>query len=551
MRLNKVIALLTAICIYAGIGFMPIKSEAQTIVSPVWSQTIINDAVGYGYLASGAIHDMSKNPPTLYNWSITIESTSAMYMLALMSYHNPNSASTSGVTVSARLLQHIRHLITGGKEPACTGGNGGWVDNSVAQALVLAKNTPAVWNALTSAEKEKCDFIMKALVVVGNYTLNSANNPVCDLTQQNEWHKEWNPNLVEGYVGVMIAGHIYFGGEDAVNAVLLAFDYDSYIQTMNSYGYINMKYCFEKTGKTLLEVGGKDAGVMTKNGMEYGTLVGAKRVFEYTDILTKKKIAYDPMVLYESLARRMYYHACQSKIYDGTTLRGWIADGTTSPFEGMNGMGFEMSGTDGDGLRTDIGYIHTGWRNSVITRATLQALGYFHGSYAKSIQMPMYVGTEDFLYKARHGYIGYEKGKQQTSPVTESSFQDMGYRYHKEIWEKYLKPSSFIATTTLTKSGGNVRADIRLDNNFTDGTKTVIAYLGIYRGDKLENLYSTTVSISSNNKTIESANDIKFELGFMGYGAATIPLPAGCTARLMVFDADNELSPLSDVKEIK
>jgi len=547
-RISKVITFLTAVCICAGICFVPIKADAQNIVLLDWSQEVIDSAIAYPYLANGAIHDMSKTPPKVYNWSASIESSSVMYFLALAEYHDSTLKSTNGITVTSRLLEHVRNFLVGGREPSCTGGNGGWTDNAIAQTLALIKYTPSIWNTLTNAEKEKCDFIMKAMLVAGNYLHNTANNPSRDMTQRNEWYKEWNPNLVEGSLGVMIAGYMYFGSAEAVNEILLAFSYDDYIATMTGYGYINMKYCFTQTGKARLETGNTtDAGG--------GRVYGAKRVFEYTDVPPSgnaKQIEYDPMALYHSLSVRMYYHTCQSKVYDGLTLRGWIADGTTSPFEGKKGMGFEMISMDAHGIRTDLDYINTGWRNNVMTRATLQALGYFHGSYASAIQMPMFVGTEDFMYKARHGYIGYEKGHQQTEPKYESNFKTFGYIFQKEIWDKYLKPSSLAVTTKLTKVSGYLNAEIRLENNFTGKPKTVIAYLNIYQGNKLVDVYSTTVTIESNDKVIEKDTDMFFALGYLGYSAReNIVLPAGHTARLMVWDTDDELSPLADVKELR
>jgi len=554
MRISKIVAFLTVICICASMCFFPTKADAEAIVLLDWSQSIINEAVAGTPLAYGNINRMSTNPPGLFVWSNTMISTTTMYMLALMSYHDPTLATTaaSRKTVSVRLIEHIKNLVKSGNEPSCYGGLGGWVDNAIAQSLVLAKNTPVVWSQLSNDEKARCDFIMKAMLVTGNYTMNIDSNPVTDMSQRTWWEKGWNPNHVEGYVGVMIAGYIYFGGADAVNNILTTFSYDEYIAAMDSYGYTNMKYCFTQTGKQRLEVGGQDAGVIRNGVRVYGTVVGAKRPFRYRDILTKKEVPYEPMALYHSLAMRMYYHKCQSIIMDGTVKRGWIADGTTSPFEDKIGMGFELISGDEYGLRTDIGYINTGWRNSIITRSTLQALGYFHGPYARDIQMRMFVGTEDFLYKGKHGYFGYEKGKPTNGAVYSTSFNANGFKYHKEIWDKYLKPSSLVVTTKLTKVSGYLNAEIRLENNFTGEPKTVVAYLNIYQGDKLVDVYSTSVTIESNDKEIEKNTDMFFSLGYLGYSAReNIVLPAGHTARLMVWDADNELSPLADVKELR
>lgn len=370
----------------------------------------------------------------------------AMYLLALMAFENPDMASSTGIKVSDRLLQHIRNIITGGREPSAKGATIGWADNQAAQTLALIKHIPAVWNQLTDTEKAKCDFIMKCLAISGNWYSNTLNNPLVTLDQANIFGKNYNPNFIEGNVGALIGAYMYFGGAQQVNAILAAFDWDEYIAKCNEYGFINIKDTFTRAGKTLMESGGTDAGG--------GTGQGVRIPFTYEDLITKEILPYDPFILYESLAARMYDrkdgdsitdrgYMENGKIYDvNGILRGFILDGTESPWNGHYGICHEFLSSDAGGVRSSLAYVYDGLRNNVVTRSTLQALGYWPDSRnhaaAGTIERNMNVGMEDFIYKAIHGYSGWKIGTPQVYQ-NENGLADMGYWYIKQIWTNYLK----------------------------------------------------------------------------------------------------------------
>jgi len=385
---------------------------------PAWDQAMVDEAVSAA--------DISLPLDSTFQWKTSLETSEAFYILALMSFYSPNLESSKGVKVSDRLIQQIGSLVTGGREPSCQGGLGGWIDNPAAQGLVLAKNTPEVWDNLEPVVKERCDFIMQAMAVTGNVTHNYRSSPNTDMTQIYNWVKTWNPNHVEGYVGVMIAAHMYFGGAEKVNAILKDFKYDEYIAKMDEYGFVNMKNNYESTGKTLLEKGGSDA--------LNGNFVAAKTPFTYMDILTSKELKYDPMELYNSLAKRMYYHEVQSVINNGTMNVGWIDDGSKSPYEGQIGMGFEFISMDAGGIRTSADYFMFGYRNSLVTRATLEAMGLWQGKYIDDLEARMFVGVEDFYYKIGVGYHGWSNGKDLGIQKESDGFKGMGAQYLKAIW---------------------------------------------------------------------------------------------------------------------
>ncbi len=51
----------------------------------------------------------------------------------------------------------------------------------------------------------------------------------------------------------------------------------------------------------------------------------------------------------------------------------------------------------------------------------------------------MFVGSEDFLYKAERGYRGWSKGRDLGVQSEKTHFKSIGYQYMKEIWQKVLK----------------------------------------------------------------------------------------------------------------
>lgn len=408
---------------------------------PKWDQSIIDDAT--------KVHPISLNVSIDYKWGSTLVTCQAMYILSLMSYYNPDLTDSSGRKVSDRLIDHIAKITTGGFEPSCRGSLGGWVDNPVAQALVLAKHTPAVWDKLTDEQKARCDFIMQCMTVVGNLTQNFKSRPKTDMSQSYEWQKGYNPNMQEGYVGIMIAAYFYFGGADNVNAMLADFSYDEYIAKMDEYGFKNVKLFFEIVGKRLMEDGGVD-----RLG---GSLCSARTPFTFQG--KDGELEYDPMAIYYALSQKMWDQPVTSKVYSGTELVGYIKDGSISPFEGQIGMGHEFSGRDAAGVRTSADYINLCIRNCIPTRATIEALGYWKGEYVEDIERRMYVGMEDYLFKISDehgGWVGYDKGKSKGA-LTESHMikKNQGHQFFIEIWRKMLK-RQYSANGTFAVGGNYI-----------------------------------------------------------------------------------------------
>ncbi len=417
--------------VYLSCVFMSLISVSQPVLSqPAFDAELIDSAVTER-LVQWFFTDVVGREYTKYG---VLHSGKAMNYMAQVVYHDPGVQTSDGTPVVNRLLEQIRHMIAGGNEPLCRGTIAGWADNSAAQTLALAKYTPAVWDRLTTDEKARCDWLMKALTVAGNYCQNYDAHVRRCLFQTYNWRKSWNPNHQEGYVGVMIAAWFYFGGTDAVNAVLASFDYDQWTAALNGIGFTNITGCWQATGKDRMENGGFDD--------DSGTIVSVRTPFTYENVWSAhERVEYEPFAVFTVLADRMYSHLCRDTV-GGTA---YTIDGNT-PWAGHYGMGYEFDARDASGLRSDARYVYDGWCNSVLTMATLIALdGFGSGPARDDVAKRMVVGSEDLIYKLSAGYQGRSKGSARYSDSTK--VDGLGYYYVRDIWWNLIK-EDFKARTT-------------------------------------------------------------------------------------------------------
>jgi hypothetical protein len=348
----------------------------------------------------------------------------ALNYLALVAFHDSKNQHPE---VAAKVVEQLRYVISGGKEPCCRGVIAGWADNPLAQSIALAKFTKSVWGKLTKDEIKKLDLLMSSMAIAGNYCHNSQNSITRGLYQAFDWRKGWNPNHVEGYVGVMAAAWIYFGGSEAVNSIFRDFNYDDYMRKLESNGFVNIRSCWSASGKTLMETGGTDAGG--------GTTKGVKMPFRYSSLSGYGELDYDPFLLYRDLAARMYKFQVTSTGCDGAC---YILDGTKSPYEGQNGMCYEFNTVDASGCRSSVGYCFEGWWNDVLTAATLQSFGLIpEGAEKQDIIARRDVGSGDLMYKLQHGYRDHKNGK--SSDASEKNVIGLGYPFIKDVYLKMLK----------------------------------------------------------------------------------------------------------------
>ncbi|MDR2815965.1 MAG: hypothetical protein LBB62_04610 [Proteiniphilum sp.] len=411
--MHKKLFLLTVL-LQVGILYL-IGSDYEALQTDIaWDSEVLKKALEEDLIQ----WENDSNVNTEYTRYGVLHTGKSLNYLAMVAFYDKKNQYPQA---PAKIAEHLRFVVSGGKEPCCRGTIAGWADNALAQSITLAKYTPNVWNQFTDAEKEKLDWLMKALVIAGNYCQNLHNDIHVCLYQSFEWRKEWNPNHQEGYIGIMIAAWIYFGGANAVNKIFGEFDYDEYISRFTDYGFTNIISCWRSAGKNLMEHGGTDA--------QGGKTMGVKIPFKYKSLAGFGEIDYDPALLYRDLSVRMFGHRVTSSNCDG---KAFILDGSKSPYEGQPGMCFEFSTSDASGCRSSVRYVYDGWFNNILTAATMKAFGLLDSADDK-IQR-MHVGTSDFLFKLQHGYNDYMHG--QSRKAAESDLYNLGYIFMLDIYNK-------------------------------------------------------------------------------------------------------------------
>ena len=97
----------------------------------------------------------------------------ALYYLTLISRFYPEAKSSSGILCKDAALAQLRNMIKGGNEPIASCGPH-WTHAEFISDLLLVKNTPVVYNELTSEEKERMDWLVRAHAISGNWGYNGS-----------------------------------------------------------------------------------------------------------------------------------------------------------------------------------------------------------------------------------------------------------------------------------------------------------------------------------------------------------------------------------------
>ncbi|GHO56510.1 cellulose binding domain-containing protein [Ktedonobacter robiniae] len=362
------------------------------------------------------------SPTAVYN-------AKAFYFLALVSWYNPNATATNGTSVASRLAASIGQLVAGGNEPDANGGLEGWGHNDTAQGLLLARNEPAVWNQLSSTQQAKVNLLMQALAIAANFDFNDTNNFNQDIDyylegNQCKFNKSYNPNYREGYLNIMIAASLYFG-PSTLNTFFTSFDYTSFNQQLQSAGFTNIQAAWANA-QTLFMSGGSDNCS--------GTGSGVRTAFTYNNIPLS-----NPAGIFDQLAIFTYQDTVTST---GAGGNAYIADNTTSPYQGQQGMEHEFNSTDSGGARSDALYAYEGWMNSISSRTDITLLNAWGCGTTQTQDIRLEsVGSGDLLYKLQHGYEGYYLAQSRlvnkTTPSSDGP-SAKGFYFDQQVWNVVL-----------------------------------------------------------------------------------------------------------------
>jgi hypothetical protein len=375
--------------------------------------------------------------------------TFALQVTALAAHQSPDTV-VDGRTLATHLAEKLRFILVtpapypdgSSREPEAQGGIGGWTHAVPAHALLLAKRTPAVWAQLTADERARADLLMQALALAAHFCLDDDNDYYLLLDGYSLFHKSWNPNHVEGYVGAIISASLYFG-PDELNAFFLQFDFDKFIARLDAANFRNIKNCWtwNPAIRDLMMNGGPVAvpadqilaqGVVTRGA-------GVRNTFTH-DGLTLR----EPWALHRAQALRLFSKAVRTRVNASSDFTSALMHrataATESPWEGQMGMLHEFESTDWDGLRTSLAYAFEGAMIDIPTAATLKALGVWRAAEGGDVlERRMGVGMGDMLFKAREGYRSYSQAKPREY-WWEKDLEPMGADFIVGLWSAMFAP---------------------------------------------------------------------------------------------------------------
>ena len=350
-----------------------------------------------------------------------------LYLDALVASVNPDAKGPDGNSVADQLLVQVRDLISPGHEPNAGAGLNGWTHHAIAQAFDLVKKTPEVWGKLTDDEKNRMDWIMKAMAVAGSFQFDDGNNYNTSLHADDNTNKGWNPNH-RLYLFVVLAAADYFGPKE-LNDIYTSFSYDDYMKKFDELGFTNIKAVWScYNWKPILEKGGPY--ISPKKNIQMGTGTGVTHPFTYNKIPLE-----DIADIYSAVASYNY----SKTVTNGEPGKSWILNNGVSPFLGQQGMMLEFESHDAEGIRSDIDYCNEDFCSYTTMMMTLRVLGLWPATDAtRAMDKLMYVGNEDFLFKNETGFHSISHGKGRDSKKLEDA-KGTAFPMILEMWNGYLK----------------------------------------------------------------------------------------------------------------
>lgn len=375
--------------------------------------------------------------------------TFALQVTAVAAFQAPD-AIVDGQTLATHLAQKLRFILVtpepypdgSTREPEAQGGIGGWTHHVPAHALLLAKRTPAVWAQLSADERARADLLMQALALAAHFCLDDDNDYYLLLDGYSLFHKSWNPNHVEGYVGAIISASLYFGPEE-LDAFFLQFDFDQFVARLEAANFQNIKQCWtwNPAIRGLMMKGGSIAvaadqliaqGVVTRGA-------GVRNPFSLGGITLRQ-----PWAMHRAQAQRLFSKAVRTRVMVGpeftSSLMNLASAATESPWEGQMGMLQEFESTDWNGLRTSLGYAYEGVMIDLPTATTLKLLGKWRAAEGgDTLERHMGVGMGDLLFKAREGYRGWSQAKPREHNW-EKDLLPMGADFVVGLWQTFFAP---------------------------------------------------------------------------------------------------------------
>lgn len=416
-----------AVLVDAMLTYLQVGAVSPYHPAPKFTEAIYEDA----YQAEPVFFGTDSN---YGNSNQQVKGIKAMYYLSLAAYFDAQAQSSEGVLAKDRVLEHIRNLISGGKEVYAVSGPH-WAVAELATTIQLMKHVPAIWDELKPEEIEKIDLMMKAMVICVNWGYNDENNFTTPTNLKRAFGKDYNPNYRCSFLPVLPAAVDYFGSAAAVDEILTSFSYDEYMAKFEEFGFTNLIEGWSPAGKELMENGGK---ATIKDGSDGGSGVGVKLPFRY------KGMGLDNV---DGIMQNLIEYTYGEKVinYFGTLGADnycYIISDVDSPFTGQKGMMTEFKSADSKGIRSDAAYCYDSAMNIIPYYLNAKLLGNWdsNSEAQKNMDSLIFVGTEDLIFKLSQGYHSYSMATAKEH--YESTMEPKGYAIDKEIWRKVLNFSS-------------------------------------------------------------------------------------------------------------
>ena len=363
------------------------------------------------------------------------------------------AASHAGNTsADARLLQQIRHSITGGNEICANGGYPAQHERHATGMFAIARLTPRIWDQLTAVEKHRVDLLMKAAFVASAFTTSDSNPFILAGIQQysldgdSNLNRDWNPNYREGMLGGVLVGMVYFGGPAAADAVLKNYQHAPFVAELAAQGLTNAHATFNWKAANPSLPG--PTGQQIENALD---------AFKF-----QNRGLSDHTGIYNSLLQDTYGKNVNAGLNNGAGLNGggMIYTGAeTLPNPGAPGMLKEFASIDGGGPRSSLVYAYDGYRPHQTNQLVLIVGGYWpkESSAAAAAIARMKIGNTDLWYKIEKGYIDYSSGKNRGMNSTFAT--TYGFAYVGPLWTDVLLPYHEGATDPDLDSDGDGTPD--------------------------------------------------------------------------------------------
>jgi hypothetical protein len=379
-----------------------------------WSATplppdIIQDALQVGLCDfSPAANPPGGRPPNVHR-------SKAMFLLAVAAWQD-GAADPDHVRTGARLLDHVRAVITPGREPNADGTFEGWSHGTVALSLALVRRNPVLWPQLSPDEQTRVDLLLEAFAISGHYCFDDQNDARSSISGRwSTFDKTWHNNLGEGTFSGVIAGVVAFGASE-LDELYRHFNYDTFMARLEQAGFTQI------------------AAHWTQGEHRLRPALG--RSFTYHGLGL------------EDLGRMVALRTRQTHPHRVSDREGGVAGlmaGGSSPVRGEWGMVQELNHTDGSGPRSDLLYAYETWMNALPNALTVKLTGHWgQDEWAAEADRRLRVGGLDLIYKMTQGYESFSNGatrviRHDTNSANPRDTPDSkGYLYLRALFEAFI-----------------------------------------------------------------------------------------------------------------